>query len=136
MHLFDTDILSKVVRRPAPQHLIERLYALPSPERFTSSITMGELYYGAFRLQRFGTGLLERIRLLPIEDGQVLPFDARTAQLFGGLKADLERRGTPLAEADLRIAAIALAHGLTMVTANVRHFERVPGLLVENWLEP
>ncbi len=63
-----------------------------------------------------------------------LPFDTAAARIYAEVRADLERRGTPLDGADLRIAAIALAHGHTVVTANVRHFGRVPGLPVENWL--
>ena len=51
------------------------------------------------------------------------------------MRAELEARGRPLGEPDLRIAAIALAHGMTLVTANVRHFSRVEELPVENWLE-
>ncbi|HSR22290.1 MAG TPA: hypothetical protein VLW53_01985 [Candidatus Eisenbacteria bacterium] len=50
------------------------------------------------------------------------------------MRADLERSGRPLAEPDLRIAAIALAHDLTLVTGNGRHFSRIPGLRVESWL--
>src|SRR5260370_65744 len=60
--------------------------------------------------------------------------DPRAAQVEGALGAHLERRGTPIGDAGVRIAAIALANGLTVVTGNVRHFERVPGLHVENWL--
>ena len=50
------------------------------------------------------------------------------------LPTDLERAGTRLAEPDLRIAAIALTHDFTVVTGNVRHFGRVSGLRVENWI--
>ena len=56
------------------------------------------------------------------------------ARRYGEVRTELERRGTPLGDADLRIAAIALARGLTVVTGNIRHFQRVPGLQVENWL--
>jgi tRNA(fMet)-specific endonuclease VapC len=69
--------------------------------------------------------------LLPV----VLAFDRRAARIFGTLKADLERAGTPLAEPDLRIAAIAISHQLTLVTRNVRHYGRVPDLTVENWID-
>jgi tRNA(fMet)-specific endonuclease VapC len=65
----------------------------------------------------------------------VLPFDAAAARRDGEVRARLERLGPPIGDADLRIAAIALARGLTVVTANARHFQRVPGLTVENWLE-
>jgi tRNA(fMet)-specific endonuclease VapC len=64
----------------------------------------------------------------------VIPFDAAAAERYGALRAQLEAAGQRLAEADLRIAAIALAHDLTLVTGNVRHFARVPELRVENWL--
>lgn len=133
--LFDTDILSIFIRRRASQRLTERLHAVPASDRFTSSVTLGELYYGAFRLGPQGAGLLRRIEALPFELGQVLPFDTEAAHRYGVTKSELERRGTPLHEADLRIAAVALTHGLVVVTGNVRHFERVPGLTIENWLQ-
>lgn len=65
----------------------------------------------------------------------VLPFDVAAAHRYGEVRAELERRGTPLGEADLRIGAIALTRGLTVVTGNVRHFQRIPDLSVENWLQ-
>ncbi|MCL0092624.1 hypothetical protein M1N92_03040 [Dehalococcoidia bacterium] len=65
----------------------------------------------------------------------MLPFDAAAARQYGEVRAELERHRTLLGDADLRIGAIALVHGLTLVTGNVRHFQRIPGLPVENWLE-
>lgn len=65
----------------------------------------------------------------------VLPFDLTAARTFGALKATLERRSTPLAEPDLRIASIVLSRGLILVTRNVQHFQRVPELSVENWID-
>jgi tRNA(fMet)-specific endonuclease VapC len=65
----------------------------------------------------------------------VLPFDLIAARTFGALKATLERRGTPLAEPDLRIASIVLSRDLILVTRNVRYFQRVPELSVENWID-
>jgi hypothetical protein len=58
-----------------------------------------------------------------------------SARRFGRLKASLEARGQPRSEPDLRIAAIALQHRMTIVTGNARHFAGIPGLAVENWLE-
>lgn len=65
---------------------------------------------------------------------QILPFDRASREIYGSLRADLERSGTPLAEPDLRIAAIALTNNLTVVTGNVRHFSRVCELRVESWI--
>jgi tRNA(fMet)-specific endonuclease VapC len=78
--------------------------------------------------------LLERISTLLNRNLTVLPFDEDAAKVYGELRAELERAGTPIGDAGVRIAAIALANGLIVVTANVRHFQRVSGLPVENWL--
>jgi tRNA(fMet)-specific endonuclease VapC len=80
--------------------------------------------------------LLERIDKLIPEQLPVLPFDESAARRYGVIRAGLEAAGAPIGDADLRIAAIALAHGKTVVTGNVRHFRRVPGLKVEDWLTP
>jgi tRNA(fMet)-specific endonuclease VapC len=134
-YLFDTDILSNLLKKTPSAELLRRLAATPREEQFTSSITLGELVYGAHRSDR-ATDLLRRIDhdLPPVVD--VVSFDEDAARVYGDIRAQLERLGTPLAEPDLRIAAIALSRQLTLVTGNVRHFARVPGLVVENWLDP
>ena len=135
MYLLDTDILSNLLKRLPSAALIAKLESVLPEHQFTSSITLGELIYGAHRLQS-GTGsLLERLERVLTPNLPVLPFDEAAARRYGEVRAGLERRGLPTGDTDLRIGAIALAHGLTVVTGNVRHFERIPGLLVENWLE-
>jgi tRNA(fMet)-specific endonuclease VapC len=79
--------------------------------------------------------LLKRIEETLLEELPVLPFDATAARRYGELRAELERRGTPIGDADTRVASIALSRGLTVVTGNERHFRRVPGLDIENWLK-
>ena len=135
MYLLDTDILSNLMKRAPPTPLIAKLASTPPEQQFTSSITWGELVYGARRLAERGTELLLQIeeRLLP--NLPVLPFDRQAATRYGEARAELERIGRPLGDADLRIGSIALARDLTVVTGNVRHFDRIPGLTVENWLE-
>ncbi len=64
----------------------------------------------------------------------IIGFDTKAAYVCGRIRAELERRGTPLDLADLEIASIAIANNLTLVTDNVRHFKRVPLLQYENWL--
>ncbi len=94
---------------------------------------MGELIYGAAR--RDSSGLTQRVRELVDGALTVLPFDESAAEVYGSLRARLESKGQRLDEPDMRIASIALARDLTLVTGNVRHFGRVPELTVENWLE-
>ena len=107
--------------------------AVPAEEQFTTAITVGEMVYGAQRSPR-REYLLRQLeeRLWPMV--RMLPFDRAAGETYGRLRAELERAGTSLAEPDLRIAAIAVARDLTVVTGNVRHFSRVPGLQVENWI--
>lgn len=131
-YLLDTDIISATLRRQPDLRVVRRLASVPPTEQFTSAISLAELLFGAHRVGR--ADLVERIMELG-DYLPVLPFDEAAARAFGPLKADLERVGTPLAEPDLRIAAIALATGLTLVSGNVRHFARVPGLALQNWLE-
>lgn len=132
MYLFDTDVLSYVVGR-APPRLLARLAAVPAEQQFTSSITVGEMVYGAHRSPR-RDALLRKMEEQLWPNIQVLPFDKAAAETYGQLRADLERAGRPLAEPDLRIAAIAVVNGLTVITRNIRHFSRIPCLRVENWV--
>lgn len=132
MYCLDTDVLSAVLRKTPRLDLIRRLAVVPADAQFTTSINLGELLYGASR--KGNPALVQRIRDLVRRGGVVLPFDEAAAEVYGPLRAALEKRGQRLDEPDLRIASIALAHDLTLVTGNVRHFARVPKLRVENWL--
>jgi predicted nucleic acid-binding protein len=135
MYLFDTDILSSLLRRMPSTTLIAKLASVPPEQQFTSSITLGELVYGAYKLGTRGAALLERLEKTLLPNLPILPFDAAAARRYGEVRADLEQRGLPIGDADLRIAAIALVRDFTVVTGNLRHFQWVPGLRVENWLE-
>ena len=135
MYLLDTDILSNLLRRAPSTALVIKLASIPPEQQFTSSITLGELVYGAYRLQERAGALLQRLDETLLPNLPILPFDASAARRYGEVRAELGRRGTPMGDADLRIASIALTRDLTVVTANVRHFQKVPGLAVENWLD-
>lgn len=134
MICFDTDVVSALIKPRPPLRLVRRVAAVPPREQATTAITLAELLHGAAR--RPELGLEERIRAVLRSAHAVLPFDTRAAEVYGPLRAGLEREGTPLPHADLCIASIALAHDLALATGNLRHFARVPGLRVENWLEP
>ena len=135
MYLLDTDILSNLMRRTPSTVLIARLAAVPPEQQFTSSITLGELFYGAYRLGGASKSLLERLEKILLPNLHAIPFDTESAIKYGTIRAELESHGILIGDADLRIAAIALSRGLTIVTGNVNHFRKVPGLTVENWLD-
>jgi tRNA(fMet)-specific endonuclease VapC len=132
-YLFDTDTISAVLRPRPDLAIARRLAVTPPSEQFTSSITLGELLFGALRRGR--ADLVERIEAIA-ERVPVLPFHDAAASTYAVLRSELERRGTPLAEPDLRIAAVARAFNLVLVTGNEGHFRRVPELAVENWFGP
>jgi predicted nucleic acid-binding protein len=132
-YLFDTDAISEVLRPRPLGGYVEWLARVPREEQFTSAVTVGELYKGAYRSPARERHLANiEGRVLPAVT--VLPYDVATAQVFGEIRAVLESSGTIVADADLQIAATAIHHGLELVTGNVRHFERVPGLLLNRVL--
>lgn len=97
-----------------------------------TAISVGELVYGAERSQRPSESLLELDTLLA--SITIVAYGDAAAHRFGALKMDLERRGERLDDADLQIAATALSCDVPLVTHNGRHFGRVPGLRLEDWL--
>ena len=133
-YCFDTDVLSATLRADPSLPLVRRLARVPPSTQMTTAITVGELIYGAAR--RGSPTLTRRVRDLLDAALAILPFDRGAAEVYGELRATLEREGRRLDEPDLRIAAIAVSRDLILVTGNVRHFARVPGLTVENWLVP
>jgi len=135
MYLLDTDILSNLMKRSPSSVLVEKLTRVPPEQQSTSSITLGELVYGARRLREHTDFLMAKIEDVLLPNLPVLAFGAAAARRYGGIRTELERQGMLMGDADMRIAAIALSHGLRVVTANERHFRRVPGLETENWLE-
>lgn len=132
-YLFDTDAISEVLRpRPSPKYLTW-LSEVPRAEQFTSAVVIGELYKGAFRSpnrQRH----LENIEALVLPSVTVLAYDVAAARIFGEIQASLSVRGRILADADLQIAATAILHELEIVTGNLRHFSRIPGVQIHRAL--
>lgn len=130
-YLLDTDTLSALLK-PRPNLVLGRRLAAEEPASvFTSAISAGELVYGAERAGR--PRLIEKVATV-LDALPVVSFDVAAAHRYGRLRAALEAQGTRLAEPDLRIASIAMAYEMVVVTGNLRHFSRVPGLAVEDWL--
>src|SRR5438270_12176989 len=104
----------------------------PRTEIGLSAIALFELRYGHARSDRRAEA--ERLLAEFLAPGiAVLPFDAEDAAHAGDIRAHLESKGTPIGSYDYLIAAQARRRGAILVTANVREFKRVPGLMVTDW---
>ena len=130
-YLFDTNILSDLVRHP--QGVIAAKISKAGENTVcTSIIVAAELRYGATKSN--SAKLAERIDLI-LSALEILPLETPADHKYAALRHHLTREGTLIGPNDLLIAAHALASDLTLVTANVGEFSRVPGLKVENWLQ-
>jgi len=127
--MLDADTVSYAIRGEG--EVSARLLERQPSEVCISSITLAELKFGAEakRSQR----LHRSIRSF-IKDVAVIPFDGAAADRFAPVAAALARRGEPIGTFDTLVAAHALSLGLAVVTNNTKHFSRVPGLTVENWV--
>lgn len=128
-YLIDTDIIIYSLKGdPVVAQAFKNHVHAP---KAISVITYGELAYGAQRSAR-GAANMARVRRVA-EIFPVLDVTPGVVETYADVKSTLEADGTPLADLDLLIAATALLHGLTLVTNNLKHFARVPGLRVASW---
>jgi len=129
-YLLDTNICIYVIKR-RPVLALDR-FNENAAHLAISTITLAELLHGAEKSSQ------PQRTLAVVEDFcsrlDVLDYGAKAAQHYGQIRASLEQRGTPIGVNDLHIAAHARSEGLTLVSNNLREFERVDGLLYENWL--
>jgi tRNA(fMet)-specific endonuclease VapC len=130
-YLLDTNICSYVLRsRPAS---VKARFEEAGPDALAvSAVVLAELLYGAAR-HPAGAAIRREIDDF-ISRLDVLPWDEAAAEHYGDIRAELDKRGQPLGARDLMIAAHARSRGATLVSNDVRHFDRVEGLLVANWV--
>jgi len=130
-YLLDTNICIYLMNK-RPKAVVRKFRQLDIGDIGISSITVSELHYGASKSKHVDENLHRLFTfLLPFE---VLPYDEAAATAYGEIRAELERRGEIIGPLDLLIAAHAVSRGLTLVTNNIREFQRVPNLVVENWI--
>ncbi len=130
--LLDTNVLSEVLKkRPSPR-VLDRLKAASRGTLSTSVVSVWELRHGAARHPQ-GARLWERITREVLSLLPVLPLGEAEAVRASDLLATLEASGRSIGVEDVLIGATALVHGLTVVTRNVAHLSRIPGLTVEGW---
>lgn len=129
-YLLDTNVIIAAMK--GVPGVIGRLEKIPISALILSPIVLGELEFGAEKSAQVEKN---RARLASlIENIPVVPLDTETSRRYGLIRADLEKKGTPVGANDLWIAAQALALGAVLVTDNVGEFSRVVGLEVENWV--
>lgn len=129
--MLDTNICIALIRQKSPQ-LIARLKNFTPGEVGVSSITIAELAHGAQKSNQVERNMaaLEQF-LLPLE---IADFDQQDSIVYGAIRAFLEREGNLIGSMDMLIGAHALSLGVTLVTNNVREFNRIPHLKIEDWL--
>jgi len=129
-YLLDTNIVIYVIKQ-RPVEALE-IFNRHQGRMAISSITLAELVHGAEKSSDVSRNMAV------VEDFvsrlAVLAYDDKAAWQYGNIRATLEKVGQPIGVNDLHIAAHARSNGLTLVTNNLREFERVPGLLLENWV--
>jgi tRNA(fMet)-specific endonuclease VapC len=130
-YLLDTNICIALIRQK-PAALLQQLTSHEPGEVGISAITLAELVHGAEKSAQSEHNLsaLQQF-LLPLE---LADFDQQAALAYGKIRAELERDGQIIGSMDMLIAAHAMGLGATLVTNNVREFQRVNGLALEDWL--
>ncbi|MBL8329334.1 MAG: tRNA(fMet)-specific endonuclease VapC [Rubrivivax sp.] len=129
-YLLDTNIAIYVIKRRPIE--VMGVFNENAGRMAISAISLSELLHGAEKSAKVAQNLAvveEFASLL-----EVLPYTAKASQHYGAIRSSLERLGRPIGVNDLHIAAHARSEGLTLVTNNVGEFERIPGLLMENWV--
>lgn len=129
-YLLDTNIISDLMKNPQGD-VAAQIGRVGEDIICTSIIVAAELEFG---VEKKGSDKLKKRLSVILSAIDVLPMEKPAEQKYGEVRNYLEKQGTPIGANDLLIASHALSLGLCVVTQNVREFERVPGLRVENWL--
>ena len=131
--LLDTNVCIRLLNPTPNPVLIGKLKTIPPEQVFLSSVVKAELYFGAYRTNRREENLALLAQFFGVF--ATIPFGRDAEEIYGRLRAELARQGTLIGPNDLLIGATALAHGLTLVTHNVREFRRLPDMQIEDWEE-
>jgi tRNA(fMet)-specific endonuclease VapC len=129
--LLDTNIVSSYLKRPGG---LAHRFIQYSGRLYISSIALAELYVWAFG-KPDPTPALMAIAMLLNDEMQRLDFDDDCARAFGELRVQLRQSGVSVNPVDLLIASVALVYDFTLVTNNTAHFQQIPDLRLDDWLE-
>ena len=132
IYMLDTNICIYAMKKK-PEKVLQRIKEKLNNGVCISSITLAELEYGMKHSSNPAKN--ERALLCFLAPFSILPFESSAASEYGEIRAYLQNRGTPIGPLDMLIAGHARAEKMILVTNNVREFERVPELKIENWAE-
>jgi tRNA(fMet)-specific endonuclease VapC len=129
-YLLDTNICIYIIKK-RPIHVFDKFKSLPIGSIGISTITLAELQFGIMKSSdpEKNQEALDKF-LTPLE---IIDFDFKATIDYGKIRADLEKKGTPIGPLDTLIAAHAKSLDLTLITNNEKEFGRIPGLKIENW---
>lgn len=130
-YLLDTNIVAYIIKK-RPIEVFHKLQSLDLTEIAISSIVVAELWYGVEKsqLKEQNKAALEAF----LKPFTIVDFDTKAAETYASIRADLESKGKIIGANDLLISAHALSRGLILVTNNVKEFERIGDLQIENWI--
>lgn len=130
-YMLDTNICIFIIKHQ-PENVIRKFMEYNPGDICISAITYAELVHGVEKSQ---SREKNRIALTVfLSEIQIVPFDDPAAQVYGVVRADLQKKGTPIGPLDTLIAAHAKALNLTLVTNNTKEFARVDGLALDDWV--
>ena len=132
MYLLDTNICIYVLKNSYPA-LTDKVFSFNPSLIAMSSVTVFELEYGAEK-SNWGERTRQKLRQF-IAPFTILPFDSDDAVTAGRIRGVLEKQGNIIGPYDYQIAAQGISKGLTVVTHNTREFERIPGIILEDWVK-
>lgn len=130
MYLLDTNICIYIINKK-PQKVVEKIKSLRPHQIKLSSVSLGELAYGVAKSRQQEKN--HRALLYFTSAFDIVNFDDTDAEVYGGIRAHLEKRGEIIGPYDMQIAAQAITRGLILVTNNLNEFSRIPNLKLENW---
>ena len=130
IYLLDTNVFIMYLKGRS-QNINNHIDNLEPEKIAVCSVVKAELFYGSMKSNNPKKNL--NLQKSFLSQFVSLPFDDSCAEIYGKIRADLAKAGTPIGSNDIQIAAIALANNLILVTHNVREFSRVDGLKFEDW---
>ena len=131
MYLLDTNICIYIINKHSPK-IIEKISKLNPSEIKISSITVAEMEYGASKSKNreMNRSALKNF----LSSFEIINFDIKDAEIYGIIRAGLERNGNVIGPYDIQLAAQALRWGYIFVTNNIEEFQKINSLKLENWI--